>query len=164
MRWDEMATSVSIELDERLEQFVERMRQGADAYRAGDPMSKTTALGPLISAQHREKVLGYYMTAAAEGARFVLGGSTPKLDAPFSGGFYVEPTLWTELPDTARVVREDQRGDARETVLRRACEAMVANHRLMVERRLVVDPSTTVDLPELLSANSTSPPSRRDER
>jgi aminomuconate-semialdehyde/2-hydroxymuconate-6-semialdehyde dehydrogenase len=87
--------------------FVERMRQGADAYRAGDPMSRTTALGPLISAKHREKVLGYYMTAAAENAHFLLGGSAPKLDAPFSNGFYVEPTLWTGVPDTATIAREE---------------------------------------------------------
>ncbi|HEY4220233.1 MAG TPA: 2-hydroxymuconic semialdehyde dehydrogenase [Myxococcota bacterium] len=89
------------------DRFVERMRQGADAFRAGDPMSSTTTLGPLISQQHREKVLSYYMTAAAENARFVLGGSTPKLDAPWSNGFYVEPTLWTDLDDSARVAREE---------------------------------------------------------
>jgi aminomuconate-semialdehyde/2-hydroxymuconate-6-semialdehyde dehydrogenase len=89
------------------DRFVEGMRQGADAFRAGDPMSHTTTLGPLISKAHREKVLSYYMTAAAEGADFVLGGSTPKLDAPFSNGFYVEPTLWTNVKDDARIAREE---------------------------------------------------------
>ena len=68
---------------------------------------QSTTLGPLISAQHREKVLSYYMTAAAEGARFVLGGGTPKLDAPFSNGFFVEPTLWTDVGDDARICREE---------------------------------------------------------
>jgi len=54
---------------------------------------------------------------------------------------------------SARVLREDQRGDAREVVLRRACDSMVANRRLTVERHLVVDPGATQDLPDLLSAN-----------
>jgi hypothetical protein len=54
---------------------------------------------------------------------------------------------------SARVLREDLRGDAREIVLRRACEAMISTRRLTVERHLVVDSASTQDLPDLLSAN-----------
>jgi aminomuconate-semialdehyde/2-hydroxymuconate-6-semialdehyde dehydrogenase len=73
----------------------------------GDPFDKATTMGPLISRGHREKVLSYYAKAKAEGARLVLGGGIPQLDARFDNGAFVQPTIWTGLPETSPVVREE---------------------------------------------------------
>ena len=87
--------------------FVARMKAAAQALRPGDPLASGTNFGPLISAEHREKVLDYYARALAEGAELVTGGGVPDMPAEFAGGAWVQPTLWTGLPETAAVVREE---------------------------------------------------------
>ncbi len=45
----------------------------------GSPMDPNTEMGPLISTQHREKVLSYFRLAREEGATVVTGGGYPSL-------------------------------------------------------------------------------------
>lgn len=66
-----------------------------------------TGIGPLISAEHREKVLSYYAKAVAEGATVVTGGGVPTMPDDLAGGHWVQPTIWTGLPDTASVWNEE---------------------------------------------------------
>ncbi|MBM65633.1 MAG: 2-hydroxymuconic semialdehyde dehydrogenase [Myxococcales bacterium] len=87
--------------------FVARLKAGAEAIRIGDPYDETTEMGPLISAVHKEKVLGYFRLAREEGAEVITGGGEPTLEPPFQGGHFVEPTLWTGLDENARCVREE---------------------------------------------------------
>lgn len=63
--------------------------------------------GPLISAEHREKVLSYCRLATQEGATTTTGGGIPTFGDHRDNGFYVEPTVWTGLPPDARAVREE---------------------------------------------------------
>lgn len=87
--------------------FVDRLKTAAMNLKMGDPFDKATTMGPLISRGHREKVLSYYAKAKADGARLVLGGGIPQLDARFDNGAFVQPTIWTGLPETSPVVREE---------------------------------------------------------
>jgi len=64
-------------------------------------------MGPLISAEHREKVLAYYRLAQEEGATLVTGGGVPSFGDARDGGFWIEPTLLAGLPDGARCMREE---------------------------------------------------------
>jgi aminomuconate-semialdehyde/2-hydroxymuconate-6-semialdehyde dehydrogenase len=68
---------------------------------------KSTSLGPLISEEHRRKVLSYYERARQEGATVVTGGGIPQMPAHLAQGSWVEPTIWTGLPETASVIREE---------------------------------------------------------
>jgi aminomuconate-semialdehyde/2-hydroxymuconate-6-semialdehyde dehydrogenase len=61
----------------------------------------------MISAEHRDKVLSYYRLAEEEGATVVAGGGAPAFGDARDGGFHVEPTVLTGLPETARTVREE---------------------------------------------------------
>ena len=70
-------------------------------------MRQRTNLGPLISAQHREKVLSYYQLAREEGATVVTGGGVPEFGDNRDHGFYVQPTIYTGLPESARCVKEE---------------------------------------------------------
>lgn len=88
------------------DEFVRRMMLAAKAFRPGatdDP----AYLGPLISAEHQEKVLGFYARAVAEGATVVTGGGVPRIEGAEADGFYVEPTLWTGLAHDSSVMREE---------------------------------------------------------
>jgi aminomuconate-semialdehyde/2-hydroxymuconate-6-semialdehyde dehydrogenase len=92
---------------EIFERFVEAMKRRAEALVPGWPMDSATTLGPLISRQHRDKVLSYYRLARAEGAVVVTGGGVPEFDDARDQGFYVQPTVLTGLPENARCVKEE---------------------------------------------------------
>lgn len=89
------------------ERFVEALAERARALRLGDPRDEATEMGPLVSHAHRDKVLGYFALAREEGATVVCGGGVPELDGELSGGSFVEPTIWTGLPESARCIREE---------------------------------------------------------
>ena len=89
------------------EQFVERLGQAARAMKPGRPNEASTKVGPLISQEHRRKVLSYYELAKQEGARVVAGGGVPEMPGELAEGAWIEPTVWTGLPESSRVVREE---------------------------------------------------------
>jgi aminomuconate-semialdehyde/2-hydroxymuconate-6-semialdehyde dehydrogenase len=73
----------------------------------GRPDAEATTTGPLISQEHREKVLSYYRLAEECGAKTVVGGGVPALGADLDGGAWIEPTLWTGLTNADRPMREE---------------------------------------------------------
>lgn len=89
------------------ERFVAGMKAKAEALRPGLPHDDGVDFGPLISDDHRRKVLDYYALAVAEGAHVVTGGGVPALAGDAAGGYFVEPTIWTGLSHEARVCREE---------------------------------------------------------
>lgn len=89
------------------DRFVAALKARAEALQPGHPNDKTTTLGPLISAEHRSKVLSYYEKARNAGATTVTGGGVPDMDDALAQGFWVQPTIWTSLPEDAAVVREE---------------------------------------------------------
>jgi aminomuconate-semialdehyde/2-hydroxymuconate-6-semialdehyde dehydrogenase len=89
------------------DRFVEALKAKAESLKPGRPEDQTTTLGPLISEEHRRKVLSYYQKAVAEGATVVTGGGIPKVAEDIRGGYWIEPTIWTGLRDDAATVREE---------------------------------------------------------
>jgi aminomuconate-semialdehyde/2-hydroxymuconate-6-semialdehyde dehydrogenase len=87
--------------------FVEALKKKAEGLCAGWPNDAKTNLGPLISAQHREKVLSYFHLAQQEGADVVTGGGVPAFGDQRDKGFYVQPTIYTGLAESARCVKEE---------------------------------------------------------
>ena len=71
----------------------------------GDPMSRETKMGPLVTKEHQEKVLGYIEVGKQEG-RLITGGGRPK-DAALSRGWYVEPTVFADVKTSARIAQEE---------------------------------------------------------
>ncbi len=89
------------------ERFVAALKQKAEAMKIGPPFEAGVGMGPLISQEHRRKVLSYYEKAVAEGATVVTGGGVPVMAGDLAAGSWVQPTIWTGLPETASVVREE---------------------------------------------------------
>ncbi len=87
--------------------FVAALKRKAEALVPGWPADAATTLGPLISKEHREKVLSYYELARQEGAAVVTGGGVPRFGDARDGGWYVEPTILTGLAESARCVKEE---------------------------------------------------------
>jgi betaine-aldehyde dehydrogenase len=88
----------------RHDEVVDAICDGIRALQVGDPFDESTALGPLVSARHRERVEGYVQIGMAEGARLALGGGRPRgLDR----GWYVEPTVFVDVEPHHRIAREE---------------------------------------------------------
>jgi gamma-glutamyl-gamma-aminobutyraldehyde dehydrogenase len=87
------------------DEFVERfVATGKDAYTPGDPLDPATNLGPLVTHEAQERVLGYIEAGKQEGARLEFGGDAP---AALESGAYVNPTLFTGVDNNMRIAREE---------------------------------------------------------
>ncbi len=89
------------------ERFVAALKQKAETLRLGWPTEESTTTGPLISKEHRAKVLSYYQLAREEGATVVTGGGIPAFGDARDNGFYIQPTVFTGLSESARCVKEE---------------------------------------------------------
>lgn len=89
------------------DKFVAALKARAEAMTPGEPFDPATKIGPVISKEHQAKVLGYYRKAVEEGATVVTGGGVPQMPARFHDGCWVQPTIWTGLPETASVITEE---------------------------------------------------------
>jgi aminomuconate-semialdehyde/2-hydroxymuconate-6-semialdehyde dehydrogenase len=89
------------------DRFVEALKKKAENLNSGWPLDQETNLGPLISAQHREKVISYYKLATEERATLITGGGVPDFGDDRDNGFYIQPTIYTGLPESARCVKEE---------------------------------------------------------
>jgi aminomuconate-semialdehyde/2-hydroxymuconate-6-semialdehyde dehydrogenase len=89
------------------EEFVARMKVGTEKLKLGVPSDPATNMGPLVSQEHRDKVMSYFKKAVDEGATVVTGGGIPPMPGDLANGAWVQPTIWTGLDDNATVVREE---------------------------------------------------------
>ena len=89
----------------RQEQALEIAKRAAAKFKPGDPRAPETRLGPLASAQQRERVRKYIRAGIEEGARLALGGP----DAPegLPKGYYVKPTIFAEVKPAMTIAREE---------------------------------------------------------
>ncbi|MCW2648810.1 MAG: 2-hydroxymuconic semialdehyde dehydrogenase [Pseudonocardiales bacterium] len=89
------------------DEVAEGLAQRARDLRLGRPQDTGTTTGPLISAEHRDKVLRYYRLAEEAGAKTLVGGGVPGLGEDLDGGSWIEPTLWTGLTNADRPLRDE---------------------------------------------------------
>jgi betaine-aldehyde dehydrogenase len=72
----------------------------------GDPKDPKTQMGPLVSAEHRNKVEQYIKAGIGNGAKLVLGGKRPT-SPPLNKGWYVMPTVFTGVGQNSTLGREE---------------------------------------------------------
>jgi aminomuconate-semialdehyde/2-hydroxymuconate-6-semialdehyde dehydrogenase len=87
--------------------FVARMKAGAEELKLGRPEDPAANMGPLISKEHQSKVLSYYRKAKDAGATIITGGGVPDMPDDLKNGAWIEPTIWTGLPDSSEISREE---------------------------------------------------------
>jgi acyl-CoA reductase-like NAD-dependent aldehyde dehydrogenase len=112
---------------ERFDEVVGALAEQAKAARLGPGLDPETQLGPLVSAEQRDRVMGYIESGVDQGAELLVGGETALAD---SGGYFVAPTLFSVTDDEMRISREEIFGpvlvaspyDTLEEVARRANE------------------------------------------
>ena len=83
---------------------VERIAvEAAASWTVGSPADLNTKIGPVASESQQKSVLGYIDSGIAEGARLLLGGSTP----PIETGAYVSPTVFSDVTSEMTIAREE---------------------------------------------------------
>jgi aldehyde dehydrogenase (NAD+) len=88
----------------RYDEGVELLKTYIAGVPYGDPQRPDVIMGPLISEKQRQRVLGYIERGVEEGATLALGGQRPS-DHP--QGWYVEPTLFTEVDNSMTIAQEE---------------------------------------------------------
>jgi aminomuconate-semialdehyde/2-hydroxymuconate-6-semialdehyde dehydrogenase len=83
--------------------FLERFQKAAGVWKPGDPMTRGTRLGPLVSKAQYERVTGYLDLARSEG-RILFGGKRPD---DLENGYFVEPTAIVDVDPGARICQEE---------------------------------------------------------
>src|ERR1700691_2639833 len=89
---------------ERFEEVMSGLAAQAEKARLGPGLDPSTQLGPVVSAEQHERVMGYIDAGRAEGAEVLAGGEAALSD---SGGYFVEPTLFATTSDELRIAREE---------------------------------------------------------
>lgn len=86
------------------DEVVERLVAGARAHVLGDPRDENTTLGPVVTRDQQDRVLGLVERAAADGARIATGGKRP--EEP-STGWFVEPTVVADVRSDMEIAQEE---------------------------------------------------------
>src|SRR5271154_202532 len=89
---------------ERFDEVMSGLADAANAAQLGPGLDAGTQLGPLVSAEQHERVLGYIDAGREEGAELLAGGEAALTG---SGGYFVEPTLFSTTSDDLRISREE---------------------------------------------------------
>ncbi len=86
------------------EPAVAQLAERASATVVGNPLEKTTRMGPLISDEQLRSVLGYIEAGQREGAQLVAGGQRILQE---TGGYFVQPTVFTGVRNDMKIAREE---------------------------------------------------------
>src|SRR5579875_2126144 len=85
------------------DRFADAIAAKANEIRLGPPLDPATTMGPLVSREQHERVLGYLQLAREEGAQAKAGGER----VPQARGYFVKPTIFTGASNQMRIAREE---------------------------------------------------------
>ncbi len=91
------------------DEFVAELARRAAGIRLGGPFDDNAETGPLISAEHRDKVERYVAAGVAEGAKLRVGGDRPE-GTEYEQGFYYLPTILDDCTTTMSCVQDESFG------------------------------------------------------
>jgi aldehyde dehydrogenase (NAD+) len=86
--------------------LLEKVRAIADGLKVGPGLEDGTEMGPLVSKEHEETVLGFVEDARTKGGQVVTGGEKIR-DGRLDAGNFVRPTILADLPSGARAAHEE---------------------------------------------------------
>jgi aldehyde dehydrogenase (NAD+) len=89
---------------DQFDDVVSAIAQQAQKMKLGPGLDQQTQMGPVVSAEQRERVTGYIESGKSEGAELVTGGGMPDGNGR---GYFVEPTLFAATSDDLRISREE---------------------------------------------------------
>ena len=111
--------------DSIYDEFSERFAAATEGLVVGDGLDPATDIGPMVTAQQRDKVLEYLRIGLDEGARMITQGTLPD-DERLRDGFWVAPTVLADVTPSMRIARDEIFGPI-------ACLMAFADERAAIE-------------------------------
>jgi acyl-CoA reductase-like NAD-dependent aldehyde dehydrogenase len=88
----------------QFDEVMSTLAERANGTRLGPGLDTETQLGPVVSAEQQQRVLGYIDSGREQGAELLAGGEAALTD---SGGYFVAPTLFSVTDDELKIAREE---------------------------------------------------------
>jgi len=88
------------------DEFVDRMKKRAEAFRIGYQMDPTSHMGPVVSKEQLATVEHYVKLGQEEGAELITGGKRAEVKG-FEGGYYYRPTIFANVDNKMRIAQEE---------------------------------------------------------
>ena len=85
--------------------MLDAMVEKAKRIKLGNGLERETKMGPVVSSEHMERVMRYQEIGKKE-AKVAVGGGRPK-DAALQKGYFVEPTIFYDVDNSATIAREE---------------------------------------------------------
>ena len=101
-----MALPTIVAQESIADQLVALLVQYASELKIGPAYDRSSELGPVVTAAHRQFVLGWIDKGIQEGAKLVLDGRTVKVPG-YENGFYLGPTIFDHVTEEMEVGREE---------------------------------------------------------
>jgi acyl-CoA reductase-like NAD-dependent aldehyde dehydrogenase len=90
--------------DKIYDEFVGKLVERAKTLKIGHAISFETEFGPVISREHRDKIMAAIEQGKKEGAKLLCGGKIPAIA---EGGFYIEPTIFGDVENSMTIAQEE---------------------------------------------------------
>ncbi len=100
------ATSRAIVIDKIADEFIRKIVERAKKFRVGNGLKEGIDIGPVVGQRELEKILSYISIGISEGAKLVTGGKR-LTGGEYDKGYFVEPTVFTEVSPDMRIAREE---------------------------------------------------------
>lgn len=88
------------------DELVKKLTHKATNIKLGDPLEMETEMGPIAFKEQQEKIMGYIRSGKEEGARVAYGGEVPT-NPELQDGYFVEPTILTDVTNEMEIAREE---------------------------------------------------------
>ncbi len=106
------------------DEFIARVAERANKMVAADPLHPKTRLGALVSKEQMDTVLKYIDAGKSEGAKLVAGGG--RADIGTGKGYFIKPTIFTDVDPSMRIAREEIFGPVLATIRFKDAEDAIA--------------------------------------
>jgi aldehyde dehydrogenase (NAD+) len=87
------------------DEFVEKLLKRAAGFVPGDPLDPKTRLGPLVSQEQLDRVMGYIAQGKSEGANLLMGGDRAEVNG--KRGYFLNPTIFGEVESKMVIACEE---------------------------------------------------------
>jgi malonate-semialdehyde dehydrogenase (acetylating)/methylmalonate-semialdehyde dehydrogenase len=101
-----LSGSILVPVGDVADELIEKFVQSAKAMTIGSGLDEQTAMGPVVSQAHRERVLGYIEKGIAEGAEMILDGRAYS-NPDYPGGYFVGPTIFDNVTPDMTIAKEE---------------------------------------------------------
>ncbi|QPC41615.1 aldehyde dehydrogenase [Kaustia mangrovi] len=95
------------------DQFIQKVAEYARDWMPGDPLDPKTAMGPVVDSAQLDRVMNYIQVGSGEGAKIAAGGKRAREE---TGGYYIEPTIFSSVDNGMRIAQEEIFGPVLSTI------------------------------------------------